>query len=199
MQKAELRKLYREKRIALSDFDWQQRCIAIQERVLAFFATRFEQDSHLTVHTFLPIRRLREVDTYPIIVQLCQHYHNLRVLISQSHPDGSLSHVIWSDNLVLTENQWGIPEPLGENLSFIANSEIDVVLVPLLVFDKKGHRVGYGKGYYDRFLANCREDVLIIGLSLFKPIEAILDTNIADIPLTACITPFNEWYFFDEL
>ena len=70
-----------------------------------------------------------------------------------------------------------------------------MVLVPLLGFDERGHRVGYGKGFYDRFLAECNPKIQKIGLSLFEPVAQIDDTSDFDIPLDACITPNRIWYF----
>ena len=84
-------------------------------------------------------------------------------------------------------NAYGIPEPKAG--SEISNELIDLVIVPLLCFDKLGNRVGYGKGYYDRFLKNCRKDCIKIGFSYFAPIASIDDTNEFDIPLDYGISP----------
>ena len=67
--------------------------------------------------------------------------------------------------------------------------KIDLVLVPLLAFDKRGHRVGYGKGYYDRLLSQVRHDCRKIGLSLFQPVDVIDDIAASDIELDECVTP----------
>jgi 5-formyltetrahydrofolate cyclo-ligase len=64
-----------------------------------------------------------------------------------------------------------------------------MVLVPLLALDKSGHRVGYGKGFYDKFLAECRIRCQRIGISLFQPIDMIEDVGEDDITLTHCLTP----------
>ena len=84
-------------------------------------------------------------------------------------------------------NAFGIPEPNGG--SEISPELIDLVIVPLLCFDQSGNRVGYGKGYYDRFLKNCRKDCIKIGFSYFSPIASIDDTNEFDIPLDYGISP----------
>ncbi|RYZ27704.1 MAG: 5-formyltetrahydrofolate cyclo-ligase, partial [Chitinophagaceae bacterium] len=73
--------------------------------------------------------------------------------------------------------------------------EIDLVVVPLLTFDKKGYRVGYGKGFYDRFLHQCKKDCIKIGLSYFDPIEAVDDANEFDVTLDFCITPQKAYVF----
>ena len=81
----------------------------------------------------------------------------------------------------LQENAWGIPEPV--DAEEVEVSEIDAVLAPLLVVDKQGNRVGYGKGFYDRFFAACRPDVKRLGLSYFEPVENITDVHGLDVPI----------------
>lgn len=87
----------------------------------------------------------------------------------------------------LALNSWGIPEP--EEGILTDPKTIDMILVPLLAFDKQGHRVGYGKGYYDRFLKDCRTDAQKIGLSFFSPEEKIVDTFSEDFLIDMVVTP----------
>ena len=75
------------------------------------------------------------------------------------------------------------------------NDNINIVITPLLAFDPKGYRVGYGKGFYDRFFASLHKDAKRIGISLFKPCKDIENINEHDIPLTHCVTP-NKTYSF---
>jgi 5-formyltetrahydrofolate cyclo-ligase len=67
--------------------------------------------------------------------------------------------------------------------------------VPLLAFDEKGFRVGYGKGFYDRFLKQCKDGGIKIGLSYFNPIDTIEDAGEFDVPLNFCITPQKVYVF----
>jgi 5-formyltetrahydrofolate cyclo-ligase len=67
--------------------------------------------------------------------------------------------------------------------------------MPLLIFDKQGNRVGYGKGFYDRFLQKCSPNALKVGICLEKPIEQIEDLNEFDVKMDVCITPFGVWRF----
>ena len=76
----------------------------------------------------------------------------------------SMLHFLQDDEMYFEKNQYGIPEPIGGVT--VDEKDIDIVFIPLLAFDELGNRVGYGKGYYDRFLSKCRKDVLKIGLSL---------------------------------
>lgn len=100
-----------------------------------------------------------------------------------------LENYAWNDETVFLTNRHGIEEPNPETSQPIDIQDIDAVLVPLLAFDRQGQRVGYGGGYYDRFLSQCRPDTLKIGLSHFEPIEEIEDVDEWDVKLDLCITP----------
>ena len=76
-------------------------------------------------------------------------------------------------------------------------SMIDVVFVPLLAFDTNGNRVGYGKGFYDKFLSQCQPETIKIGLSFFEAEEEIADVYQDDIRLDYCVTP-NKIYDFSK-
>ena len=70
-----------------------------------------------------------------------------------------------------------------------------MIFIPLVAYDLIGNRVGYGKGYYDRFLKSLNSNTLKIGLSLFEPVEEIIDINNYDISMDICVTP-NSIYDF---
>ena len=72
---------------------------------------------------------------------------------------------------------------------------IDIIITPLLTFDSKGYRVGYGKGFYDRFFASEDTHAKRIGISLFEPCTIIENINEYDIPLTHCVTPSKIYSF----
>jgi 5-formyltetrahydrofolate cyclo-ligase len=98
-----------------------------------------------------------------------------------------------NDDTAFVENQYGIAEPV--DAEELEATEIDIMFVPLLAFDEKGYRVGYGKGYYDRYLQKCREDVITIGFSYFDAVDNIEDTDQFDVPLNYCITPGKLYEF----
>ena len=92
-----------------------------------------------------------------------------------------------NEDTVYATNSLGITEPReGDRLEL---KDIDLVLVPLLVFDEAGYRVGFGKGYYDRYLVEKSEQTILMGFSYFDPIPLISDTHEFDIPLHVGITP----------
>jgi 5-formyltetrahydrofolate cyclo-ligase len=102
--------------------------------------------------------------------------------------DYSMQHILQEEDTYFEVNQYGIPEPINGNVE-VKNFEFDVVFVPLLAIDFHGYRVGYGKGFYDRFMKNCKESCLFIGLNIFDNQIEIDDLNEYDIPLDYCISP----------
>lgn len=90
-------------------------------------------------------------------------------------------------------NQWGIQEPLPTHI--IDPIKLDAILVPLIGFDLIGQRIGFGKGFYDRYFARCTTTTKRIGISYFDPLPIIEDTHQFDVPLTHCITPWKLYEF----
>jgi 5-formyltetrahydrofolate cyclo-ligase len=189
--KGELRQHYRLLRQQLSPAELESRSQAVARR----FFDSLPLDQISVLHTYLPIDRHRELSPWPIITRLRQEYPHIRLVLSRTlWEQRQMEHVFWDEGLVVQENEWGIPEPVE---GVICEAEqIDAVLVPLLAFDRQGHRLGYGAGFYDRFLASCSSQVLGIGLSLFPPLEEALPGIFpTDIPLTHCLTPEMSFVF----
>ncbi|MCL7754014.1 5-formyltetrahydrofolate cyclo-ligase [Polaribacter sp. Z022] len=180
MEKKELRKIYKQKRKELSSKEVEN----LQENI---YKQVFELDLSTikTVHIFLSIERLFELNTNPIIDFLL--LNNKQVVVSVSNFEtNTLKHFLFDRKTKLKVSSFGIPEPI--NGKEIDAKEIDLVFVPLLISDEKNYRVGYGKGFYDRFLAECRTDVKTIGLNFFKPIKEITDLNMHDVALDTVIS-----------
>jgi 5-formyltetrahydrofolate cyclo-ligase len=147
------------------------------------------------VHTYLPSLKLQEADTSLIISYLRFKNPALAVVVPKIDiHSGNMVHYHFDPGAEKITNDYGIDEP--ETGIVIPESEIDLVLVPMLAFDTKGYRVGYGKGYYDKFLSLCRPDVIRAGISFFDPVQKIGDINDFDIPLHFCATP-HQLYVFD--
>ncbi|RFS19536.1 5-formyltetrahydrofolate cyclo-ligase [Chitinophaga silvatica] len=145
-------------------------------------------------HIFLPISEKKEVDTWPMVKWFREHYPEIEWTISRSDmQSGDMQHFLWKTNTVLVKNKFGIPEPASGEL--IEPSEIDLVFVPMLAFDLHGHRIGYGKGMYDRFLHQCKPEVKTVGLSIFEPVTEIKDIEPWDIPLHSVVTPTQIYQF----
>ena len=141
-------------------------------------------------HLFMPIALKKEVDTSPILAILQGKDKNV---IVPKVVENQLQHFLLTDSTQFIESKWGVPEPV-DGITIQPN-QLDVVFVPLLAFDKKGNRVGYGKGFYDGFLKNCRDEVVKVGLSFFEVEEIIEDVEPHDIQLDYCVTPEKIYSF----
>ncbi len=190
MLKSELRKIYLTKQRLLSDEERGEKSLKIAN---SFFA-KFGLESVNFLHVFLPIEKNREIETNTIISTLWRDFPKITTIVSRvDFETMTLENLKYNSQTELVKNKWHIDEPTGAELVEI--EKIDVVLVPLLAFDKKGFRAGYGKGFYDKFLSECREDVRKIGLSYFAPIAEISDVNEFDVKLDFCVTPEKIWKF----
>ena len=181
MNKLELRKIYKEKRLNLS-FDAIQK---LQEKIYQQIY-KLDLADIKTIHIFLTLEKFKEIDTAPIINYF--RSKNIKIVVSKSDfSNNTLSHFYLEKNTQVELNKYGIPEPV--NAVQVSESNIDLIFVPLLISDEKHYRVGYGRGFYDRFLSNCRKDCKKIGLNFFKPIPTILNLNQYDVALDNVIYP----------
>jgi 5-formyltetrahydrofolate cyclo-ligase len=150
------------------------------------------------LHVFLPLLTKHEPDTWSIICRVWEEVPTLRLATPVVQPDGiSLKHYELTPTTPLVQNRWSIPEPVAAETTEVLPPQFDAVLVPLLACDQHGQRVGYGGGFYDRFLAQCRPGALFIGLSILEeaPVAEITDVLPTDVPLHACLTPGGVWNF----
>ena len=144
-------------------------------------------------HVFFPIEKHNEVDS-KLIIQIIQGKDKNVILPKINLESKTIDSFLLTDSTPLKTNHLGISEPI--NGIQINHDQIDLVFIPLLAFDHFGHRVGYGAGYYDKFLSEC-PNAIKVGLSYFDPINKIEDINSKDIKLDYCITP-NKVYKFSE-
>lgn len=181
MYKKELRKIYKEKRKELTDIEMSSFQEKIYQQIFNFDFSTIQK-----VHVFLPIEKQKEINTYPIIHFLRKQGKDI-VISKSDFSNTTLTHFLFEKETELQVNKYGIPEPL--NAKEVVVKDIDLVFVPLLISDKQNYRVGYGKGFYDRFLNDCKKSTITIGINFFKPIDVISDVNTFDIPLNHIITP----------
>jgi 5-formyltetrahydrofolate cyclo-ligase len=146
------------------------------------------------LHTFLPIEKKREPNTWLIVDRIRRDFQHIRISIPKVNLKSTDLEHVYFDSLQRVElNDWGISE-LEEGVP-TPIEKIDMVIVPLLAFDQSGHRIGFGKGYYDKFLAKCRKDARKVGLSFFPPELQIKGLESHDIALDCCITPYRMYNF----
>lgn len=187
MKKQYIRELYKEKRAALPP---QLKTKLDDLLLIQFQSLRIDIPS--LVMTYSPIKFQNEYDPQ-MITDYCYFKNPGQQLFYPVMLDGTkrsqIKSVVVHDETIFKTNGYGIEEPI-DGIDMIP-TEIDLVIVPLIAFDKMGNRVGYGKGYYDRFLKRCRKDCMKIGFSYFEPVEEIEDVNKLDVKLDIVITPDN--------
>lgn len=175
MTKQELRRLYIAKRKSYSE-----------REIIAFTKGIVEQLEQLNLNgvgsIFNSMKGMREVETQLIMDAFpnCQWAY--------PKVNGSyLRHFLVNEHLQLGKGVLGITEPMqGDE---ITADGFDFVIVPMLICDEKGNRVGFGKGYYDRFLASCKKDCRFIAVNFFHPVPKIEDMHEADVPVHYLVTP----------
>ncbi len=186
MNKEELRKYYLNKRRSLSSEDIQ----SASEGICTSLFDNFEFKSGDSVHVFLPILSQNEINTYPIIDNL--HQQGITTVVPVTDfKSKTMTSVLFEKGQETRLNK-GIPEPIVKNR--FDDQILTHILIPLAIFDKKGYRIGYGGGFYDRFLPKTNSKVQKIGLSAFKPVDNC-KPNEFDIPLNHCITPQKKYSF----
>ena len=189
MQKKEARKIYKGKRMALSE----KERVKLDDLLLIQFQSA-ELPFIESLLTYWPIEENNEPDTHLFTEFLC--FRNPELLVCYPKSDfssGTLQAVVTDIDTPFTKAALNIFEP--ESNDMVMPEEIELVFVPLLAFDKNGYRVGYGKGFYDRWLVGCNPGCIKVGFSYFEPIEAIDDRNEFDVPLDLCITPHSQYVF----
>ena len=187
MIKKEVRQKYKELRQQLSENETEELSLQIANQLI-----RLDIWQHSFYHLFLPIESQKEVNTEYILQVLAGKDKNI-VLSKSDFSTREMTHFLLTYNTTIKKNAYDIPEPI-DGLE-VPVSKIDVVFVPLLAFDEKGNRVGYGKGFYDKFLAECKPEILKIGVSFFEPENIISDVLNTDIQLDLCITPTKVYNF----
>jgi 5-formyltetrahydrofolate cyclo-ligase len=187
MDKKELRKKYKELRQHLTEENIDEWSLQIANQLI-----RLDIWQHSFYHLFLPIESQKEINTEYILQVLAGKDKNI-VLSKSDFETREMTHFLLTDNTTIKKNSYDIPEPI-DGLE-VPVFKIDVVFVPLLAFDENGNRVGYGKGFYDKFLAECKPEILKIGLSFFESEKVISDVLNTDIQLDLCVTPTKVYNF----
>lgn len=185
--KAALRKIYMEKRKELHPEQLDQS----SNLIIGSLFQHFNFFQLKNIHVFIPINAKFEVNTWPLFNKLSRDFPDIKVIIPKV-VGNELEHYVF-DRDQLEVGAFGVQEPKGGER--FDPKHIELVLIPLLAFDEAGNRVGYGKGYYDHFLAHVPDSTSRVGVSFFPAIEKIVDVNEHDQKLTHCLTP-DKFYQF---
>jgi 5-formyltetrahydrofolate cyclo-ligase len=188
MTKQEVRETYIAKRKALSPRQLEE----ISEAVCHMVFSKYQLEGK-KISIFLPIERNKEINTYKIW-EKAKSFGAQVAIPKANFKTNEMKQVIFDSEDQLEVSEFGIPEPKKGRV--IAAEHFDYVFVPLLAIDKQGNRVGYGKGFYDRFLKKCSPRCTFVGLNHFDDLVDKIDgIEFHDIKLNACITP-NKIYRF---
>jgi len=184
MKKSELRKTYLAKQKAIS---YGER-LAKSEAIADLFFRTFDLGRIKFLHSFIPIKKFNEVDTKLIFEKVWRDHPQIQIVVPRvDRETNEMKSLIFDRDTELVSSDWEIDEPSHDEI--VGDDEIDIVLTPGVCFDRSGHRVGYGKGFYDRFLKKCGPDCVKIGLSYFEPVDKIDDSHDGDVALNFVITP----------
>ncbi len=190
MTKKVLREEYKRKRKALPE---KERLKLDDLLLIQFQQMGIFYDTNILM-SYWPLEEQAEINVFLMTDYLQFRMPELQIAYPVADFDAVTMKIMMADDdTEFRKNEYGIAEPV--NGTAIAASSIDMIFVPLLVFDVNGFRIGYGKGFYDRFLPSCRTDAVKIGFSYFEPVPAIDDINQFDVPLTAGITPGHIYEF----
>ena len=187
MNKKALRIKYKELRASFSQDEMDNKSVAIANNLL-----KLDVWNASYYHLFLTIKEHKEVET-EYILQILQGKDKEIVVSKSDFETLTMHHFLLTDNTKFVKNEYNIFEP--SNGLEVPISKIDVVFIPLLAFDLKGNRVGYGKGFYDKFLSECKPETIKIGLSFFEAEEEISDVFETDVLLDFCVTPSKVYSF----
>lgn len=184
MLKSELRKIYIAKQKSLSVENKNN----LSQKIADNFFGNFSLENVQNLHIFISITQNVEIATNFIYEKIWREFSQIRTFVPRVCGN-ELQHLQFTEKTELIKNSWQIFEPIGDE---IFNEKLfDLVIIPLLCFDKKGFRVGYGKGFYDKFLSKCRKDCKKIGVSYFEPIDKISDVNEFDIKMDFVVSPIK--------
>jgi len=186
MDKGPFRKKYTALRAQLGQEEIESMSLAISNRALElpiWDGTYY--------HVFLSISEKKEVDT-EFLLHILQGRDKSIVVSKTNFTNLEMEHFLLQENTPLKVSNYGIPEPV-DGIE-IGLEKLDVVFVPLLAFDIQGNRIGYGKGFYDRFLSGCSSSAIFVGLSLFEA-ENEIPSTADDVKLDFCITPTKTFQF----
>lgn len=181
MEKKYLRARMLEKRKSLNLLEVQGRSHEIAQRL--WLLPEYRQAK--TVLAYLPVRQ--EIDTVPIIKTAWRQQKRILVPVCQA-PDKRLilSHLQNLDQL--EEGTFKIPEPKKEYICPVPSPEVDLVILPGVAFDRQGGRIGYGAGYFDRFLVTLRDDCPIVALAYEFQLLPFVPAEKHDVPVDIIVT-----------
>lgn len=175
MNKQELRKAIRARKRAMTEEEIERRSRSLCQKFLESDAYR----ACRTLYGYLPYNQ--EVRTVPILAQALAD--GKQVAVPKVYGD-DMKFIVLTDLTQVSRGYAGIPEPIADEP--VAEDETALVLMPGLAFDPQGHRIGYGGGFYDKFLSREPNHPTLALCYEFQMVEH-LETEEFDIPVDTVI------------
>ena len=169
MNKSAFRLKYKRLRSEFSEEKIEKSSLAIANKILQLPPICWEEQL-INYHMFLSIPEKKEVNT-EYLLHILQGRDKSIIVPKVEMGTSNMKHILLQDHTALKPSNYGVPEPISG--IEINPSQIDVVFIPLLAYDSKGNRLGYGGGFYDRFLCQCKTEAIFIGLSFFEPEDTL--------------------------
>ncbi|MGA3673942.1 5-formyltetrahydrofolate cyclo-ligase [Lysinibacillus agricola] len=181
MNKTTLRNEVREALSKMSEAAYQDRSFIVAKNVL-------QEPYIIEANTIgITISNKPEVDTIHLIEELWQL--GKKVAVPKCNPKTREMTFYAIDSFAQLETVYmHLREPIPEKCEFVDANEMDVILVPGVVFDKFGYRIGYGGGYYDRYVLNCSKGKLV-SLLFDEQLFEQVPTDAHDCPVDIIVTP----------
>ncbi len=145
MEKQEIRQIYLAKRLAVENKT--EKSQSIMNKIIAM--PSFRKAKTIAVYASLPF----EVDTQRLIIEAWAQHK--RVVFPKVEGSDMSFYQVTSFEELFPNGPFGIREPTSSPKRLVKKTEIDLIIVPGICFDQKKYRVGYGKGFYDRYLKGC--------------------------------------------
>lgn len=188
MLKSDLRKLYLTKRSELNEIQFLQLNEQLVSQVILYIK---DLPANQTIASFFPIAHKHEIQTILLHEQLVNFPFLHTLVFPRVESENNMCFYKIDSTSDIEISNWGIPEPKSQVKNLVKPQDLQIIFIPLLAFDKQGHRVGYGKGFYDQYLSKCSPNLIKIGLTLFDEISVIDDIEPTDVALDIIITPFE--------
>ena len=190
MTKQDLRKYYLDQRSLFSN----EEILTLNQSILDQLKNSIDFSSINYIHLFLPIQNYNEIDLWPFIQWVWVNHDHVTIVVPKSDfKNRVMTSIELTPTTDLSYDNYNIPEPVTGTVS--KNNKIDIVITPLIICDMEGFRVGYGKGFYDKFFSSCKPTVKRIGIGYFSPIKKIEDIAEWDFSLTHYISPTDTYFF----
>jgi 5-formyltetrahydrofolate cyclo-ligase len=192
LTKAAARERGRAARAALPAVEREANDVAISQ----LCQSEFEWQWMRRVHLFLPLRRKHEIETWGLIEWIWDKQPRVQVYVPLL-VGREMEQVRVTRGAAWSLNRFGIPEPReGELLT--SDEPLDLILAPLLAVDIHGCRVGYGGGYYDKFMAT-RPEARKVGLAYESWLtHDDIETSAQDVRLDGVVTEKRALWFANE-